>query len=90
MADNHDDDVTPARRLSSLLRMKMWGMAASWLGDQPGIRQVVIDMGPKGLRVVVRDPLAENKGDRERMEEVRDGEDPSRAVMRAVSAVGND
>lgn len=89
MADRNDDEPTPARRLSSILRMKMWGLAAAWLAEQPGVRHVVIDVGVNGLRVVVHDPLAEQKSDRERLEEVRAGEDPSRAVMRAVSAVGS-
>ena len=44
-----------------------------------GPRSVLLTIGPHGLRVVVVD---EQRG--ERLEDVRDGEDPSIAALRAL------
>ncbi len=71
------DDLTPARRPSSIARIQQWGIIEAWLTTEG--RSLVMIVGPKGLRVSVMDP---NVG--ERIEDVGRNEDPARAALRAI------
>lgn len=85
-----DNDVTPARRLSSIQKMKIWGMIHLWLAEQQGIRNIELDVGARGLRVIVHNPLSDRQIDQTRVELVGSDEDPHRAIMRVLSRMNTD
>ncbi len=72
------DDLTPARRPSSIARIQQWGIVEAWLATETG-RHLTVTIGPNGLRVSAVDP---NVG--ERIEDVARDEDPARAILRAI------
>lgn len=75
-----EDDVTPARRPSSITRIQQWGLVEVWLADDPlRSRSILITSAPQGLKISAIDP--ENG---ERIEIVAHDEDPSKAALRAI------
>lgn len=78
---SRDEDETPrARHLSS--RMSVWGNVQAWKAMRAG-RFAHLDVGDSAIIVTAGDGASEPVS-----EVVRDGEDPSTALMRAISRVG--
>lgn len=72
------DEPTHPHTPSSIQRIALWGIVEAWLAESPQ-RAVMLDVGPRGLRMTVIDP---DLG--EVIENISLAEDPSRAALRGV------
>lgn len=77
--DHEDPPSKSHRRHSSVGVVEKWGLVEAWLASGSG-RMIILGSGPHGLRVTLMDP---DRG--EEIENVHRDEEPSAAILRAMS-----
>lgn len=75
------DELTPARRPSSMARIHRWGILEVWLREHPGQREVRIFVATDELRVRVIDSVLGKQAELV----IPAGEEPARVALRCLS-----